>query len=127
MVSPAEHITHASLKWRSNGELSDHDLRSITAKLMAFEQRPFTLPETQPMTYVALVADYTGRYAHVYGNANSWANYIDQLEDIGCEVIENQTDDYEIDPSEDLTKYMEECGAVPIASLLKDTDFVPHP
>lgn len=94
---------------------------------MAFEQRPFTLPETQPMTYVALVSDYTGRYAHVYGNANSWANYIDQLEDIGCEVIENQTDDYEIDPSENLSEYMEECGAIPIASLLKDTDFVPHP
>lgn len=94
---------------------------------MAFEQRPFTLPETQPMTYVALVVDYTGRYAHVYGNANSWANYIDQLEDIGCEVIENQTDDYEIDPAENLTEYMEECGAIPIASLLKDTDFVPHP
>ena len=86
---------------------------------MAFEQRPFTLTETQPMTYVALVADYTGRYAHVYGNANSWANYIDQLEDIGCEVIENQTDDYEIDPSENLTEYMEECGVIPIASLFK--------
>ena len=79
------------------------------------------------MTYVALVADYTGRYAHVYGNANSWANYIDQLEDIGCEVIENQTDDYEIDPSENLTEYMRELDVVPIASLLKDTNFVSHP
>lgn len=125
MVSPAEHITHASLKWRPNGELSDHDLRSITAKLMAFEQRPFTLPETQPMTYVALVADYTGRYAHVYGNANSWSNYIDQLEDIGCEVIENQTDDYEIDPSGNLSEYMRELDVVHIESLLKDTDFKP--
>jgi len=125
VVTPAEHITPASLKWRPNGELSDHDLRSITAKLMAFEQRPFTLPKTQPMTYVALVADYTGRYAHVYGNANSWANYIDQLEDIGCEVIENQTDDYEIDPSENLSEYMRELDVVHIDSLLKDTDFKP--
>jgi hypothetical protein len=127
MASPTEYLFSTSLNWKVNGELSDLDKRAITAKLMAFERRPFTLPETQPMTYVALVADYTGRYAHVYGNANSWANYIDQLEDIGCEVIENQTDDYEIDPSENLTEYMEECGAIPIASLLKTTDFVPHP
>jgi len=119
MVSPAEHITHASLKWRSNGELSDHDLRSITAKLMAFEQRPFTLPETQPMTYVALVADSTGRYAYVYGNANSWDNYIDQLEDIGCEVIENQTSEW--DGYDEAIK--EDC--IHISNLMKDTDFVP--
>ena len=38
-------------------------------------------------TYVALVTDVTGRYCHVYGTANTWPNYIDQLEDIGCEVI----------------------------------------
>lgn len=119
MVSPAEHITHASLKWRSNGELSDHDLRSITAKLMAFEQRPFTLLETQPMTYVALVADSTGRYAHVYGNANSWDNYIDQLEDIGCEVIENQTSEWDGDDK----AIKEDC--IHISNLMKDTDFVP--
>ena len=77
------------------------------------------------MTYVALVVDQTGRYAHVYGNANSWDNYVDQLEDIGCEVVENQTDDYEIDPSENLSEYMRECDVAHIDSLLKDTDFKP--
>jgi hypothetical protein len=126
MASPAEYLFPTSLNWKSNGELSDLEKRAITAKLMVSEQRPFTLLETKPMTYVALVADYTGRYAHVYGNANSWSNYVDQLEDIGCEVIENQTDDYEIDPSENLAECMEESGAIPIASLIKDTDFVPH-
>ena len=35
-------------------------------------------------TYVALVADVTGRYCHVYGTANTWHNYIDQLEELGC-------------------------------------------
>jgi len=127
MVSTTEYPVPTSLKWRVNGELSDYDLRTITAQLMVAEQRPFTLPETQPMTYVALITDYTGRYAHVYGNANSWSNYVDQLEDIGCEVIENQTDDYEIDSSENLDEYMKEYGVAPIASLLNETDFIPHP
>ena len=125
MVSLTTTFANTALKWRPNGELSRHDLRAITAKLMAAEQRPFTLPEAQPMTYVALVVDQTGRYAHVYGNANSWDNYVDQLEDIGCEVVENQTDDYEIDPSENLSEYMRECDVAHIDSLLKDTDFKP--
>lgn len=127
MATTTEYPVPTSLKWRVNGELSDYDLRTITAQLMVAEQRPFTLPETQPMTYVALITDYTGRYAHVYGNANSWSNYVDQLEDIGCEVIENQTDDYEIDSSENLDEYMKEYGVAPIASLLNETDFIPHP
>jgi hypothetical protein len=32
-------------------------------------------------TYVALIADASGRYCHVYGTANTWPNYIDQLEE----------------------------------------------
>jgi hypothetical protein len=90
---------------------------------MAADKRPFTIPQTQPMTYVALVTDYTGRYAHVYGNANSWVNYLNQLEDIGCEVIENQTDDYDSFDPDDL----KESGVIPINRLVEDTDFVPHP
>lgn len=119
MVLPTTTLANTSLKWRPNGELSNHDLRAITAKLMAAEQRPFTLPETQPMTYVALVADSTGRYAHVYGNANSWDNYIDQLEDIGCEVIENQTNEWDSDDE----AIKEDC--IHISNLIKDTNFVP--
>ena len=87
----------------------------------------FSLPipnsQTKPMDYVALVADASGRYAHVHGTATSWSAYIDQLEDIGCEVIENQTDDYDsFDPIE-----LKECGVVPISLLIKETDFIPFP
>jgi hypothetical protein len=88
---------------------------------MYADQIPFELPPTNPMTYVALIADATGRYAHVHGNANSWANFIDQLEDLGCEVIENQTSDYE----GCMEAIEEDC--IPIARLIKDTDFVPFP
>jgi hypothetical protein len=66
--------------------------------------------------YVALVADATGRYAHVYVPGRNWSNVVDQLEDIGCEVVENQTDDYEL---EDFAspENLEECGLVTIAQL----------
>ena len=49
--------------------------------------------------HIALVADRTGRYAHVWGTARTFNQFIDQLEDIGCEVIHQ---------------------------LLSDSDFVPH-
>lgn len=119
MVLPTKDIVPTSLKWRTNGELSDLEKRSIIAQLMAFEQRPFTLPETQPMTYVALVTDSSGRYTHVYGNTNSWDQFHDQLENIGCEVIENQTSAW--DGDEEAIK--EDC--IHINNLMKDTDFVP--
>ena len=45
--------------------------------------------------YVALVSDLTGRYANVLVQANTWDQAIDQLEDAGCEVIEDQSEDYE--------------------------------
>lgn len=109
-----------SLKWQRSGELSDLDKRKITASLMVADKVPFTLPETEPMTYVALIVDLTGRYGHVYGNANSWDQFHDQLEDIGCEVIENQTEDYDSFDPEDLKKY----DVVPIDRLLEDTDIV---
>jgi hypothetical protein len=73
-------------------------------------------------TYVALTADDSGRYCHIYGTANTWHNYVDQLEDLGCEVVENQTDDYDI---QDLGIIDDEIGVVPIAKLLTSTDFIP--
>jgi len=75
--------------------------------------------------YVALVADSTGRYATVYVPGRSWNNVVDQLEDIGCEVIENQTDDYE---AEDFAsaESMKEVGLWTIATLNNDSDFVTH-
>jgi hypothetical protein len=72
--------------------------------------------------YVALIADYTGRYLHVHGTASTWPNFADQLEDLGCEVIENQSDDYE----GCLPEEYEESGAIPVGKLLTHTDFVPH-
>jgi len=123
MAAPGEYLFSTALKWNSNGELALRDSHALTALVMAADKRPFSIPQTQPMTYVALVTDYTGRYAHVYGNANSWVNYLNQLEDIGCEVIENQTDDYDSFDPDDL----KECGVIPINRLVQDTDFVPHP
>jgi len=121
MAAPGEYLFSTALKWNSNGELSLKDSHALTALVMAADKQPFTISQTQPMTYVALIADYTGRYAHVFGNANSWVNFHDQLEDLGCEVVENQTEDYE----DDLTpEGLEESGAVWINNLLRTTDFV---
>lgn len=88
---------------------------------MAVEQRPFTIPETQPMTYVALISDATGRYAHVRGNANSWAQFTDELEDVGCEVVENQTDDYLDDPES-----LVECTVTINELIGTQSNFVPY-
>jgi hypothetical protein len=74
-------------------------------------------------TYVALVADVTERYCHVYGTAKNWSDYCDQLEDLGCEVVEDQTDDYDL---AELGTIDDELGVVPITKLLTSTDFIPH-
>ena len=73
-------------------------------------------------TYVALIADASGRYCHVYGIAEDWSDYVDQLEELGCEVVEDQTDDYDI---QDLGTINNELGVVPITNLVMYTDFIP--
>jgi len=74
-------------------------------------------------SHVALIADMTGRYAHVYGTAIDWSSFTDQLEEVGCEVIENQTEDYE--PIDELTlDDMHECGVVTVQELITHTDAV---
>jgi hypothetical protein len=74
-------------------------------------------------SYVALVADMTGRYAHVYGTAIDWPSFVDQLEEVGCEVIENQTDDYE--PIDELTlDDLHEYGVITVQELITHTDAV---
>jgi len=72
--------------------------------------------------YIALVADLTGRYAHVEVHADTWDNAIDQLEDAGCEVIEDQSDDYEGCFPEELR----EADVIPINKLTTHSDFVVH-
>jgi hypothetical protein len=74
-------------------------------------------------TYVALIVDASGKYCHVYGIAENWSDYVDQLEELGCEVVEDQTDDYDI---QDLGTIDDELGVVPITKLLTSTDFIPH-
>ena len=72
--------------------------------------------------YIALVTDLTGRYAHVEDHADTWDNAIDQLEDAGCEVIEDQSDDYEGCFPEELR----EADVIPIKELTTSSDFVVH-
>ena len=72
--------------------------------------------------YIALVADLTGRYAHVEVHADTWDNAIDQLEDAGCEVIEDQSDDYEGCFPEELR----EADVLTIDQLLTESNFVSH-
>ena len=120
MAAPEEYLFNTALKWNPNGDLSRRDQQAAHALVMAADRIPFTLPPTQPMTYIALIADATGRWAHVYGNANSWANFVDQLEDIGCEVVENQTDVWE----GDLESIQEDC--IHIQDLIRETDFVSY-
>lgn len=71
--------------------------------------------------HIALITDASGRYAHVWGEVPSWSKFLNQLEDIGCEVIEEQTEDWE-DSTED--EIAEDCLSV--HQLLSDTDFIPH-
>ena len=70
------------------------------------------------MIYVALILDMTGQYAHVYGNANSWHQFHDQLEELGCEVIEDQSNDYKS------MEEIKESGVLDIDELLDNTDLV---
>jgi hypothetical protein len=52
-------------------------------------------PEMSTMNhYVALVADATGRYAHVYGKYMTWHEFCNELEEAGCEVVEDQSYEY---------------------------------
>ena len=78
--------------------------------------------------YVALVTDLTGRYANVLVHANTWDQAIDQLEDAGCEVIEDQSEDYEeycigLFP---LLEELKGVDVIPINELTTHSDFVVH-
>jgi hypothetical protein len=70
--------------------------------------------------HIALIVDRSGRYAHVWGEAPSWSKFVDQLEDLGAEVVEEQTDDWEGSTKDEIA---EDCVA--INQLLSGTD-LPH-
>jgi cysteine synthase len=78
------------------------------------------------MAFVALITDAASRYAHVYVPAQTWKEVIDILEAGGCEVIEDQSDDYE---PEDLAseKAMNEIGVMTVDQLLKQSNFIAYP
>lgn len=71
--------------------------------------------------HIALIADRTGRYAHVWGSAPTWSQFHDQLEDAGCEVIEDQSIEWEGCTRDEIA---EDCMSV--HQLLTNSDFVSH-
>jgi hypothetical protein len=75
--------------------------------------------------YVALISDATGRYAFVWVVAKSWDDAIEQLEDVGCEVVEDQTDEYESEDFES-EEAMAELGVYTITALVASPDFIAH-
>ena len=77
------------------------------------------------MNYVALIVDATGRYAFVWVVAKSWDDAIEQLEDIGAEVIEDQTMEYEPEDFES-SETMRELGVCTISELINSPDFIAH-
>jgi hypothetical protein len=79
-------------------------------------------PAATGRLYVALCADATGRYAHIVVTADSWSHAVDQLEDAGAEVIEDQSEDYEPDGLATFHS-REEVGAVALEDL-GVTDFI---
>lgn len=79
-------------------------------------------PAATRSLFVALCADATGRYAHIATTANDWNHAVDQLEDAGAEVIEDQSENYELG---DLgtRDAREEVGVVALEEL-STTDFL---
>ena len=74
-------------------------------------------------TYVALIADATGRYCHVYGTALDWPSFVDQLEEVGVEVVEDQTSDYD-DIDTLSVDDMKEYDVVTVQELTTHTDAI---
>jgi hypothetical protein len=75
-------------------------------------------------TYVALIADATW-HATVTSTAlqTHGITTATNSKSLGCEVVENQTDDYDI---QELGTIDDELGVVPINKLLTSTDFIAH-
>jgi hypothetical protein len=70
---------------------------------------------------IGLVTDASGRYAHVWADVTSWHHYVRLLEDVGAEVIENQSADWDGCTREEIAS-----DCLSIKQLLEDTDFMPH-
>jgi len=71
--------------------------------------------------HVALIADARGYYCHVYGKSNSWDQFLDQLEDLGVEVVENHTDEYDDWDEDEIYEDL-----ISIDKLRTHSDYVPY-
>ena len=79
--------------------------------------------------YVALIADAAGHYAFVLTKAKSWDEATGHLEDLGCEVVEDQTDEYDADDLEKLEatrEYRLEYGVCTLSELMVNRNFIAH-
>ena len=74
--------------------------------------------------HVALIADRRGYYCHVWGKAPSWDHFLNQLEDVGVEVIEDHTEEA-LDDGWTEEEIKEDY--ISIDYLVNHTDYVPHP
>lgn len=72
--------------------------------------------------HIALIADSRGYYCHVWGRANSWDEFLNQLEDLGVEVVEDQTDDAEGCTDEEIME-----DYISMDQLKNHSDYVPYP
>ncbi len=71
--------------------------------------------------YIALISDANGYYCHVWGKALSWHHFLNQLKDVGCEVIENQTDDHDGWNDDEIME-----DYISIDQLINHPDYVAH-
>lgn len=81
---------------------------------------------TTDMAFVALIVDAASRFATVYVPAQTWNEVVNILEDQGCEVVEDQTMEYE---KEDFvsTETLNHVGVITIDQLLNNSNFIPNP
>ena len=80
-------------------------------------------PAATGRAFVALCTDATGRYVHIVVTADSWNHAVNQLEDAGAVVNEDQSEDFE--PENLATRdAREEVGLVALEDL-GTTDFLP--
>lgn len=106
------------------------NIRRLTADISDISDIP-DIPDNHPtanntMAFVALIVDAAARFANVHVPAQTWKEVIDILEDAGCEVVEDQTEEY--DP-EDLAsaKALNKAGVMTIDQLLHHSTFIPNP
>lgn len=75
--------------------------------------------------HIALIVDAAARSAWVCVEATDWDAAVGILEDHGCEVVEDHSDDYDEEDIE-TTASLNAAGVITIHQLLEDSDFIPN-